>query len=94
MADYFTYQNKEYLLIYDTFSKYPFAFKVTSKTVQSFTQTFKDLISQYRAPKHIFTNNRPPFSSEELTNFMHKHQTDHITSLPLYQQPTDSLRGR
>ena len=46
-ANYFTHQNKEYLLICDTFCKYPFTFRVTSKTAQFLTQKLHNLLSQY-----------------------------------------------
>ena len=34
-ADFFTYNHKEYLLIVDTFSKYPFVYQASSKTAKS-----------------------------------------------------------
>ena len=36
MADYFTHKDKEYLLICDQFSKYPFLYKVSTKSTQSY----------------------------------------------------------
>ena len=33
--DFFTYNHKEYLLIADTFSKYPFVYQTSSKTAES-----------------------------------------------------------
>ena len=35
VADFFTYNHKEYLLIADTFSKYPFIYQASSKTAES-----------------------------------------------------------
>ena len=34
-ADYITHKGQEYLIICDAFSKYPFVFKVTTKSTQS-----------------------------------------------------------
>ena len=69
---YFTNQGKEYLLICDTCSKYLFVYRASSKTAQSITQKLPDLILQYGLPKHMFTDNRPPFSSENLARFMQR----------------------
>ena len=49
-ADYFIYKGKEYLLIADTFSKYPFIYKVHSKTSDSVTHHLQDLFLQYGTP--------------------------------------------
>ena len=50
-ADYFTLNNREYLLITDPFSKYPFLSRTHSKTSDSLVQCLQDLISHYGPPK-------------------------------------------
>ena len=45
-ADFFHYNNTKYILITDTFSKYPFLYKVSSKAAEPVTK-----ISQYGPPK-------------------------------------------
>ena len=40
-ADLFTYNHKEYLLIADTFSKYPFIYQTSSKTAKSIIINYK-----------------------------------------------------
>ena len=42
-ADYFTHKGKDYLLIADTFIKYPFIFKIHSKTTDSIINCLQDL---------------------------------------------------
>ena len=42
-ADYFTHKGKDYLRIADTFSKYPFVYKVHSKTTDSIINRLQDL---------------------------------------------------
>ena len=49
-ADYFMHKNKDYLLIADTFSKYPFIYKVHSKTTESIIHYLQDLFSQFGKP--------------------------------------------
>ena len=69
-ADFFNFMGKEYLLISDTFSKYQFAFRMTTKTAETATQKFAQLFSQYGNPKSLTTDNGQPFSSEVFAQFM------------------------
>ena len=83
-ADSFNFKGKEYLLIADTFSKYPFAFRMTTKTAETDIQKFTQLFSQYGNPKSLTTDNGPPFSSEVFAQFMNTQRVEHITSSPHY----------
>ena len=83
-ADFFTYNHKEYLLIGDTFSKYPFIYQTPFKTTKSIIKKLQNLISQYGPPKRFFSVIGPPFSSEALQKILASHYIDHITSSPLY----------
>ena len=55
-ADYMTFKSHEYLIIYDTFSKYPFVFKVMFKSAQSLYMHLLELISQYGPPMSLSTD--------------------------------------
>ena len=44
-ADYMTHKGHEYLIICNAFSKYPFVYKVTSKSAQSLCMCLLELIS-------------------------------------------------
>ena len=83
-ADFFNFKAKEYILIADTFSKYPFAFRMTTKTAEIVIQKFTQLFSQYGNPKSLTTDNGPPFSSEVFAQFMSTQRVEHITSSPHY----------
>ena len=83
-TDYFTHYGKEYLLLADPFSKYPFIFKVHSKTSDSIANCLQDLFSQYGTPRHSYSDNGPLFSSEPFSHFLSSFGIDHITSSPLY----------
>ena len=83
-ADIFHHNNTEYILITDTFSKYPFLYKVSSKAAEPVTKRIKSLISQYGPPKTVSTDNGPPFSSEAFAQFMSKEHIEHVTSSTLY----------
>ena len=67
-VDYMTFKSHEYLIICDTFSKYPFVYKVTSKSAQSLCLHLVELISQYGPPMSLSTDNGPPFTSDELAH--------------------------
>ena len=82
-ANFFTHNHKEYLLIVDTFSKYPFVYQTSSKTAKSIIKKLQNLISQYGPPKRFFSGNGPPFSSEAFQKFVASQYIDHITSSPL-----------
>ena len=61
-ADFFTYKTSDYLLVVDTFSKYPFTYKMQKKTAETVIHKLTQLFSQYRAPNTISTDNGPPFN--------------------------------
>ena len=79
-ADFFNFKGKEYLLIGDTFSKYPFTFRMTTKTADTVIQKLTQLFSQYGNPKSLTTDNGPPFSSEPFSQFMSTQRLENITS--------------
>ena len=83
-ADFFHHNNPDYLLIGDTFCKYPFLYRVTSKAAEPVTLNLKSLISQYGPPRSLSTDNGPPFSSETFAKFMQQQHIEHITSSLLH----------
>ena len=83
-ADSFHHNNAEYLLIADSFSKYPFLYKMSSKAADPIVKKMKSLISQYGSPKRLTTDNGLPFSLEAFKKVLKDHHIDHITSSPHY----------
>ena len=81
-ANYMTHNGQEYLIICDAFSKYPFAYKTTTKSAQSLCACLLELISQYGPPSMLYTDNGLPFASEELTEFLTCQCIEHSTSSP------------
>ena len=59
-ADYMTHNGQEYLIICDAFSKYPFAYKTTTKSAQSLCACLLEQISQYGLPPMLYTDNGMP----------------------------------
>ena len=80
VANYLTHKGKEYLLLWNLFSKYPFLYKVSTKSAQSLSMHLQELISQYRLPCILYTDTGPLFAYDELLQFCQPHRIDHITS--------------
>ena len=83
-SDIFTFNNKEYLIINDTSSKYPFMYQMSSKTADTIIQKLQHLISQYSPPRRLSTDNGPPLSSGALAGFLSFWCINHITSSTHY----------
>ena len=81
-VDYMTHKSHEYLILCNAFSKYPFLYKVTSKSATSLFMHLLELISQYGPPLSLSTDNGPPFASDELAEFFMHHCIAHHTSSP------------
>ena len=90
-ADYIHNKGKEYLVICDLFSKYLFLSKVSSQSAYPLSQKLQELISQYRPPSHIDTENSPPFTSDKSTQFLQQQHINHTTSSPYFSQSNISL---
>ena len=58
-ADVLKDNSTKYLIIADTFSKYHFIFKTTSKIADTIIQKFKTLILQYGSAQRLSTDNGP-----------------------------------
>ena len=76
-TDYLTHKGREYLLVCDLFSKYPFIYKVSTK---SLCVCLHELISQFGPPSLLYMDNGLPFASDEHAQFLQHHHIDHITS--------------
>ena len=85
-ADDMTHKSHEYLIICNAFSKYPFIYKVTSKSAQSLCTCLLELISQYGPPALLSTDSGPQFASDELAQFLTCHCIEHHTSSPHFTQ--------
>ena len=81
-VDYMTHKSHEYLIICNAFSKYPFFYKVMSKSAQSLCMHLLELILQYGPPMSLSTDNGPPFALDELAEFLMCHCIAHHTSSP------------
>ena len=77
-----THNGQECLIICNAFSTYPFAYKTSTKSAQSLCACLVELISHYGQPSMLYTDNGPPFTSQELTKFLMHHCIEHSMSSP------------
>ena len=85
-TDCLTNKGKEYLLVCNLFRKYPFLYKVTIKSAQSLSVCLQEVISQYRLPCVLDTDNGPPFASDKLAQFLQHHHIDNITPFSYFSR--------
>ena len=85
-ADFFHQNGNTYLLIADTFSKFPFMFKMQTTTATAVINRFEEIFSHYRVPRSLLTDNGSPFNSNEFRQYLHRRGIYHITSSPMYPQ--------
>ena len=91
-TDYFSHECRDYLLICDLFSKYPCLYKVKSKSGLSLSQMLQELITQYRPPNTIYTNNGPPLAPNEFEQFLQFQHITHITFSPHFPQSNGFIK--
>ena len=85
-ANYLTHKGREYLLVCNLFNKYPFIYKVSTKSAQSLCASLHEFISQYGTPSLLFTDNGPLSASDKLAQFLQCHHIDCIPSSPHFQR--------
>ena len=91
-ANYFTHKGREYLLVYNLFIKYPFIYKVSTKSAQSLCLHLHEITSQYGPPSLFYMDNGPPIASDELTQLLQHHHIDHITSCPNFPRSNSFIQ--
>ena len=80
--DFFQFNNKEYLLVSNVFSKFNFIFNVTTKTADTIINRPNQVISQYGYHTSLSTDNELPH--EKHLPISCQKSIDNITSSPHY----------
>ena len=79
-ADLFHFEGKEYLLIIDSFSKYPeIACLNNNTTSANVIQHFKAILARHGKPDVLFTDNGPQFVNANFQKFMEQWEITHRT---------------
>jgi len=84
-ADIFTLAKRDYLLVVDYFSKFPFVFELHDKTASSVIGSLKSLYSIHGVPVTLFADNMP-FASQQMQNFAATWGFEIVTSSPDFPQ--------
>ena len=82
-ADIFTYDKRDYLLVVDYFSKFPFILLLPGKSASSVINMLKSLYAIYGTPLTLFADNIP-FASQLKRQFASNWNFEIVTSSPQY----------
>nr|XP_055037759.1 uncharacterized protein K02A2.6-like [Misgurnus anguillicaudatus] len=84
-ADLFQWQNGNYLVMIDYFSRYIEVCSLQSSTSAKQTiARFKAVFARYGCPEVLVTDNGPQFSCYEFAQFAQDYDFTHVTSSPYY----------
>jgi hypothetical protein len=68
--DFAEYKKKLYLIIVDSYSKWPEIFETSATSATNTTEILRELFASFGLPQLIVSDNGPPFHSEELVTFL------------------------
>lgn len=86
-ADFFHFNNLEYLLIVDMYSKYPeIACLKNNTTSDNVIHNFKSIIARHGKPNVLYSDNGPQFVNAKFQNFLREWEIPHKTSSPHFAQ--------
>ena len=66
-------KNKYMLVIVDEFSRFPFVFPCTNMDTETVKSCLTQLFALFGKPAYVHSDRGPSFISQELINFLHKH---------------------
>ncbi|XP_039300082.1 uncharacterized protein K02A2.6-like [Nilaparvata lugens] len=85
-TDLFHFQNNNFLLIIDYFSKFVDFFKLTDLSSETTIIGLKSFFARYGIPKILYSDGGPQYSSRQFKDFQSKWGFDHELSSPHYPQ--------
>lgn len=86
-TDLFTLENKDYLLVADTYSKYPIVRYLRGQATSSIIiQHLKEIFAEHGTPEKVISDNGPQYSSSKFQEFADDWNFQHTTSSPRYPQ--------
>lgn len=87
------FYNKMYLVVVDSFSKWPEVFEMSNITSNKTIEAFKNIFSRFGLPNHLVTDNGRSFTSSEFRDFCKCNQIKHTFSAP-YHPATNGAAER
>jgi len=85
-SNLFFFNEANYLLAVDYFSRYIEAIKLIATTSQSIIEGLKSMFLHHGIPETIISDNGPQYSSQKFADFASLYNFCHITSSPHYPQ--------
>ncbi len=85
-VDLFHFDQSEYLLCVDYYSKYPEIAKLPQTTSKHVIIALKSMVARHGIPDEVMSDNGPQFSSEEFRQFAEEWEFKHMTSSPGFPQ--------
>ena len=85
-SDLFTWNDKQYLILVDYYSRYFEIDEMTSTTSNAVIKKFCHHFARHGIPEMLISDNAPQYISEEFKRFSQSWDFKHITSSPLYSQ--------
>jgi len=85
-TDLLTYQNKNYIVVFDQHSKYLELLYLSSTTSQAVIQKLVSIFNRWGFPYELMSDNGPQYQSDEFQKFVEQHDIRHVTSSPRYPQ--------
>ena len=84
-SDILTFQNVDYLLVVDYYSKYPDIIKIEDKSAGTIIAKMKAIFARHGIPEELMSDNMP-YASKEFHQFASEWNIKLTTSSPLYPQ--------
>ena len=81
-ADLFHWEDKTFLLVGDTFSRFPIVRKLTVITAKAVIIQLKGIFDEFGIPEKFISDNGPQFSAREFHEFAQSYGFQHVTSSP------------
>jgi hypothetical protein len=85
-SDLFVFDQVDYLLITDYYSRFFEIQKLTSTKSSAIIHKTKSVFARHGVPEKVVSDNGPQYSSQEYMNFANKWGFIHLTSSPRYPQ--------
>ncbi|XP_048481264.1 uncharacterized protein K02A2.6-like isoform X1 [Plutella xylostella] len=87
------FNNKMFLVVVDSYSKWPEVFEMSNITSGRTIEAFKHIFARYGFPVHLVTDNGRSFTSSEFRDFIKMAQIKHTFSAP-YHPATNGAAER
>lgn len=78
------YEGKMFFILIDATSKWIEAFLMTKTTASAVIKVLRETFARFGLPKEIVSDNGPPYSSQEMKNFMDNNGIKHLFTSPYH----------